>query len=445
MNQTNAPAATDSTPNPGAPITRRGFVLTSAAAAVGVAGGGVLPAVARVGVHLGMSSLKVGVVGCGGRGTGAAANILEAAPETQIWAMADVFAERIASSKSQLAALDPEQATRAEVPAERCFTGFDGYKQLLDLKDVDIVILATPPGFRPVQFEAAVRAGKHVFVEKPVGVDPAGIRRVLAACDEADRRGLSVVAGTQRRHENCYLEAMKRLGAGFIGKITSARVYWNQGGLWMNPRQPEWSDLEWQLRNWLYFTWLSGDHIVEQHVHNLDVANWVLGATPVSCWAMGGRQVRTSPAFGHVFDHFAVEYVYPDGQTVQSYCRQIDGCDGRVEEVFVGTAGTCVLSSGRGEIVGERSWKFGGRNNNPYVQEHADLVRSIREGKPTNEGRAVAHSTLTAIMGRMAAYTGKKVTWEQALNSALDLSRPVGGFGPMPVDAVATPGQTPLI
>jgi predicted dehydrogenase len=444
MNQTNAPAANDPTPSTGAPITRRGFVLTSAAAAVGVAGG-VLPAVARVGVHLGRSSLKVGVVGCGGRGTGAAANILEAAPETQIWAMADVFAERIASSKSQLAALDPEQATRAEVPAERCFTGFDGYRQLLDLKDIDIVILATPPGFRPAQFEAAVRAGKHVFVEKPVGVDPAGIRRVLAACDEADRRGLSIVAGTQRRHENCYLEAMKRLGAGFIGKITSARVYWNQGGLWMNPRQPEWSDLEWQLRNWLYFTWLSGDHIVEQHVHNLDVANWVLGATPAWCWAMGGRQVRTSPAFGHVFDHFAVEYVYPDGQTVQSYCRQIDGCDGRVEEVFVGTAGTCVLGSGRGEIVGERSWKFGGKNNNPYVQEHVDLVRSIREGKPTNEGRAVAHSTLTAIMGRMAAYTGKKVTWEQALNSALDLSRPVDGFGPMPVDAVATPGQTPLI
>ncbi len=422
-------------------LTRRGFVTGATLAAVGAAA---LPAFARVGVHLGAGRLKVGVIGCGGRGTGAAANVLEASRDTEIWALADVFPERIRSCAGGLAGLDSEHASRVSVTEDRCFSGFDGWKQLLEHREIDIVILATPPGFRPAQFEGAVKAGKHIFVEKPVGVDPVGVRRVMAAGEQARAKGLCVVAGTQRRHETCYLEAMKRVKDGQLGRLVSASCYWNQGGLWMNPRQPEWSDTEWQLRNWLYFTWLSGDHIVEQHVHNLDVINWATGSHPTACWAMGGRQVRTSADFGHIFDHFAVEYEYPDGVTMTSFSRQIDGCDGRVEEVLRGTDGVMHTTSGRAEIRGERAWKFTGRNNNPYVQEHVDLIEAIKSGKPINEAQAVAESTMTAVMGRMSAYTGKRVTWDHAMQSTLDLTPPGLGFGPLAIDAVATPGQTPL-
>jgi predicted dehydrogenase len=423
-------------------VSRRGFVVGSTLAAVGAAA---VPALARIGVHLGAGRMKVGVIGCGGRGTGAAANILEASPDVEIWALSDVLPERIASCRSGLAGLDSEYAQRVSVADERCYPGFDGYTKLLAQKEIDLVILATPPGFRPAQFEAAIRAGKHVFVEKPVGVDPVGVRRVLAAGEEAKAKGLCVVAGTQRRHEVCYLEAMKRLGAGMIGRPISASCYWNQGGLWMNPRQPEWSDMEWQLRNWLYFTWLSGDHIVEQHVHNLDVINWATGAHPVSCWAMGGRQSRTSAAYGHIYDHFAVQYEYPGGFNLTSFCRQIDGCDSRVEEVIRGTHGVLVTSSGRAEIRGERPWKSSTKNNNPYVQEHVALVTAIQSGKTINETRNVAESTMTAVMGRMAAYTGKTVTWDHVMQSTLDLTPARMEFGPMPVDAVAMPGKTPLV
>lgn len=423
-------------------VSRRGFVVGASLAAVGAAAA---PAFARIGVHLGAGRMKVGVIGCGGRGTGAAANILEASPDVEIWALSDVLPERVASCRSGLTGLDTEYAQRAAVPEERCYTGFAGYKKLLEHKEIDIVILATPPGFRPAQFEAAVKAGKHIFVEKPVGVDPVGVRRVMAAGEEAKAKGLCVVAGTQRRHETCYLDVMKRLKEGGIGRLVSASCYWNQGGLWMNPRQPEWSDMEWQLRNWLYFTWLSGDHIVEQHVHNLDVINWAAGSHPVSCWAMGGRQSRTSAAYGHIYDHFAVQYEYADGLNMTSFCRQIDGCDSRVEEVIRGTDGMMVSSSGRAEIRGEQAWKFSGRNNNPYVQEHVDLIQAITSGKPINEAQNVAESTMTAVMGRMAAYTGKTVTWEHVMKSPLDLTPAKMEFGPMAVDAVAMPGKTPLV
>ncbi len=433
-------APADTSPITG--LSRRGFVLSSTLAAIGAA---TLPAFARSGVHLGLGRLKVGVIGCGGRGTGAAANILEASPNVEIWALSDVLPERTASCRSGLAGLDTEYASRAQVPEDRCYSGFDGYRKLLEHKEIDIVILASPPGFRPMQVEAAIRAGKHLFIEKPVGVDPVGIRRVMAAGEEAKSRGLCIVAGTQRRHETCYLDAMQRIKDGAIGRIVSARCYWNQGGLWMNPRQPEWSDVEWQLRNWLYFTWLSGDHIVEQHVHNLDVINWAVGTHPTSCWAMGGRQCRTSSAFGHVNDHFAVEYEYPGGQTLHSFSRQIDGCDSRVEEIVHGTDGVMTTSSGRAQISGSNAWKFSGIHNNPYVQEHVALVNAITSGKPINEAQNVAESTMTAVMGRMAAYTGKTVTWDMMMASSLDLMPPSLEFGPMPVHAVAMPGQTPLV
>jgi predicted dehydrogenase len=282
-------------------------------------------------------------------------------------------------------------------------------------------------------------------MEKPVAVDPAGVRSVIESARKAQEKKLCIVTGTQRRHEKSYLEAMNHVREGALGKVVNARCYWNQGGLWMHPRKAEWTDMEWQLRNWLYFAWLSGDHIVEQHVHNLDVVQWVMGANPVRCWGMGGRQVRTDPAYGHVFDHFAIEYEYPGGVTVQSFCRQIEGTTDRVEEVFIGTDGTLTTSPGRGSLTGSKSWKFSGPNPNPYVQEHRDLLAAITGGAYLNEGQRIAESTMVAVMGRMAAYTGKVVTWEQAMNSKLDLSPAKYELGPIPVPPVAVPGKTPLI
>ncbi|MFO0833082.1 MAG: Gfo/Idh/MocA family oxidoreductase [Phycisphaerales bacterium] len=380
--------------------------------------------------------IRVGVIGCGGRGTGAAVNSLQASNDTRIVALADVFPERIEAARKQLQGF----GERGAVDDARCFVGFDAYRKLCAL-DLDYVILATAPHFRPIHLAEAVANGRHVFMEKPCGVDPSGIRSVLASADVADQKKLCIVAGTQRRHESCYLEAMKRVHAGDLGRIVTARCYWNQGGLWMHPRQPEWSDMEWQLRNWLYFTWLSGDHIVEQHVHNLDVINWALRANPVKCTAMGGRQVRTDPAYGHVFDHFCCEYEYPDGVTVISQCRQIDGCAGRVEEVIEGTDGRIVTMPGRAKITGRNAWNFSENDNDPYTAEHADLVQAIQSGTHVNEARNVATSTMTAVMGRMAAYTGKTVTWEQVMKSDLSLAPASYAFGPLPVAPVAMPGK----
>ena len=263
----------------------------------------------------------------------------------------------------------------------------------------------------------------------------------------ADQKKLCVVAGTQRRHEKCYLEAMQRLNDGAIGKIISARVYWNMGSLWMKPPQPDWTEMEWQIRNWLYFTWLSGDHYVEQHVHNLDVANWAMGAHPIKAMGMGGRQVRTDPNYGNVFDHFAVEYEYPDGTYLMSMARQIDGCADRVDEVFHGTRGILHTRTGAANIKSDDNWRFKGENGNPYLGEHIDLFAAIESGTHINEARQVAESTLTAIMGRMSAYTGKEVTWEEALNSQENLG-PANEhyeFGPLAVAPVAVPGKTPLV
>ena len=384
--------------------------------------------------------LRVGVIGCGGRGRGAAHDALEASDRTRIVALADVFTDHLAMAREKLGGL----GERAKVDDSRCYTGFDAYKQLLDSHDLDVVILATPPHFRPMHFEAAIDAGKHVFMEKPVATDPTGIRKVLAAAAAADAKKLCVVAGTQRRHEKCYLEAMKRLKEGAIGKIIAGRVYWNMGTLWMNPPKPEWSEMEWQLRNWLYFTWLSGDHYVEQHVHNLDVANWAIGSTPRRCMGMGGRQVRTDPNFGNIYDHFAVEYEYPDGTYVMSMARQTDNCANRVDERFHCSGGTMHTYPGYASIKGETEWRFKGDDGNPYVDEHTHLYEAIASGQHINEGKQVAESTLTAIMGRMSAYSGQEVKWEDALNSTEDLSPPSYEFGPYPVAAVAMPGKTPL-
>lgn len=437
----NTPANTPQTT-----VTRRELLKSTAALGVLTFAAGLPLASAFGATSRGFSRLKVGVIGCGGRGTGAAINILEAGDDAEIVALADAFPDRLESSLKELNAQEEFKA-RINVTPERTFTGLDAYTRLLST-DVDIVILATPPGFRPVHLAAAIAAGKHVFMEKPVAVCPEGVRSVLDSAAKAKAKNLNIVTGTQRRHEASYLEAMKRiLDGNAIGKVQSASVFWNQGGLWMNKRQPEWSDTEWQLRNWLYFTWLSGDHICEQHVHNLDVAHWVMGTTPISCTGMGGRQVRTSPEYGHVFDHFAVEFEYEGGRSVSSYCRQIDGCAARVEEVIRGSDGHSVTASGRAQIHGKNAWKWAGQQENPYVSEHKSLLAGITgKGPYVNEGERIAHSTLMAIMGRMSAYTGKTVTWKQALESKLNLlPKPDLSMGSMPAGEVAVPGSTPLI
>lgn len=392
----------------------------------------------------GRDELRVGVIGCGGRGTGAAFNTLEAHPSTRIVALADLFADRLSRSRQHLEN-EPDFEGRIDV-GERTFVGFDAYQRLLALGEVDMVILATPPGFRPMHFNAAVNAGKHVFLEKPVAVDPAGVRTVIEAAARAKASNLSVGAGTQRRHETSYLEALRRLHEGEIGDVVSARCSWNQGGLWVHERKPEYTDMEWQCRNWLYFCWLSGDHIVEQHVHNIDVVNWAMGGPPKSAYGMGGRQTRTDEKFGNIFDHFAIELDYGNGRQALSFCRQQDGTQGRVEETIFGTSGTLTTRPGFAQMAGASDWRFTAPNGNPYVQEHVNLIASIRgEATYLNEARRVAESTLTAIMGRMSAYTGKMVTWEQAMSSALDLSPPSYEFGPLPVRPVPVPGRTELI
>jgi len=409
-------------------ITRRRFVTVTASTAAGLA-------LARTPASAGAATIRVGLIGCGGRGTEAAKNCLTSSDGVQLVALGDLFPDHLAKCRESLASV-------ATVDDRHAFTGFDAYQKVLESK-IDLVLLATPPAFRARHLAAAIEAGKHVFMEKPVAVDSTGVRAVMATADLAAQKGLAIVAGTQRRHDAGYRAAIQRIHDGAIGDLVGGQVYWNQGGLWMHPREPAWSDVEWQIRNWLYFTWLSGDHIVEQHVHNIDVANWVFGAHPVKAVGVGGRQSRTDPAFGHIYDHFAVEFEYPGGVRVQSMCRQIKGCAPRVAERFVGTRGT---SDAHAVIEGAVPWTLDPQTpkTNPYVQEHSDLIASIRAGQPLNEGRQVAESTLTAIMGREAAYTGQVVTWDELLGCQQDLVPTDVQFGPMPVPPVAMPGLTTL-
>lgn len=416
---------------------RRNFLKTSTVALAGgvAASLGVVPAVHAAG----SDEIRVGLIGCGSRGTGAAQNVVESSSGVRIVAMGDVFKDHIENSLKNL----EKFGDKIDVPADRQFVGFDAYEKVL-ASDVNYVILATPPGFRPLHLKAAVAAGKNIFSEKPVGVDGPAIRSVLETYEAALSKGLAVGVGTQRRHQTGYLETLKRIHGGAIGKITEARVYWNQGPIWVHPRQDGWSDMEWQLRNWYYFTWLCGDHIVEQHVHNLDVANWAIGSHPLRAVGLGGRQVRTGPEYGNIYDHFAIDYEYDKGVRVASYCRQIPNCENSVSEAVVGTKGFCQVN--KYSISGQSAWKFPGTDNKPYVQEHTDLIASIRAGKPYNELKNVAETTLTAILGRMAAYTGKAVTWDQALNSKEDLMPPkVDWDVTLAVSPVAMPGQTELV
>jgi len=414
--------------------TRREFIRTSTTAVVA----GTLASTVKIpgAFAAGTDEIRVGVIGCGGRGTGAIENVLNAAPGVRLVAMGDLFPDRLTESLENLKKLGDKVA----IPKERQFSGWDAYQKVL-ASDANYVILATPPGFRPIHLQAAISAGKHVFTEKPVAVDAAGYKAVVAAAELAKQKSLGVAAGTQRRHHAAYREAMKRLHDGAIGDVVGIRAYWNQGGLWNKPRQQSWTDMEYQLRNWLYYTWLSGDHMVEQHVHNIDVGNWGMSGIPVRAFGVGGRQARTAPEYGHIYDHFALEFEYPSGVRMQSMCRQIPGTPGLVAEAFVGTKGTMDTQDGRRyEISGPNAWKWSGEYTNPYQQEHTDLIESIRAGSPINELKQVADTTLTAICGREAAYTGKVVTFEQYLASDQNLSPAKLEFGPIPTPPVAVPG-----
>ena len=414
------PARSDS------PVARRDFLKGSTAAIVG----GALAAnlsIARSAHAAGDDEIKIALIGCGGRGTGAANQALRTAGKVKLIAMADAFEDRVEGSYSQLEKQGGIK-DRIDVPKERRFVGFDAYQKALEAGP-DLVILATPPGFRPIHFEAAVKAGKHVFMEKPVATDAPGVRQVLAAAEEAKKKNLGVGVGLQRRHQAQYIEAIKRLQDGAIGDIVATRVYWNGSTPWVHSREElaskyghSLTEMEYQLRNWYYFTWICGDHIVEQHIHNMDVSNWLKNAYPVKANGMGGCQVRKGKDYGETFDHHAVEFEYADGSRMFSQCRHIPGCWNSVSEYAIGTKGTADISGAKIAPTGGEAWRYRGERPDPYQVEHDDLFASIRAGNPFNEGEAGAKSTMTAILGRMCTYSGKELSWDEALASNISLA-----------------------
>jgi myo-inositol 2-dehydrogenase / D-chiro-inositol 1-dehydrogenase len=437
-------------------VTRRQFLYGSAGLSAAVMTSGTF-------AHPGGSDvIGIGVIGCGSRGIGAAKNCVQSSPNIKVVALGDVFADKVedclerlksndTAEKTEWSASEPwRDADKVQATRDDCFTGFDAYKQVISHPGVDLVLLTATPHFRPAHLKAAVEAGKHVFMEKPVAVDPVGVRSIIASSEQAAQKGLAIVAGTQRRHQASYIELMKRIHRGDIGELTAAQCYWNQGWVrqwgFYNPRQRGWSDMEWQLRNWYYFTWLSGDHYVEQHMHNIDVINWAMGSPPVRAMGMGGREVRVEPEFGNIFDHFAVEFEYPNGARVLSMARQIQGCAEIIGERIAGSRGVVQFEGSVARILGENAYSYEGPSPNPYEQEHADLIAGIRSGKPLNEGETVAESTLTAIMGRMSAYTGRALTYRWVLNSSrLDLTPPSYELGELGVAPIPVPGHTPLV
>ena len=427
MSDTSRSAATQSRSNTAAKA-------AAATAALGIARG----------AHAAGSDLvRIALIGCGGRGTGAAIDCLKGAPGVEVVALGDLVADRVETS---LARLTKEFPDRVKVPPERQFTGFDNYQKVCACQDVNLIITAAPPGFRPIHVKAAIDAGKHVFMEKPVAVDPLGVRSIIATSEVAKQKKLAIVAGTQRRHQKRYLELMKRIHDGQIGEIVAAQCYWNQGDLWVKERTATMSEMEWQCRNWLYFSWLSGDHIVEQHVHNIDVVNWVMGAMPKNVMGMGGRQVRVGPQFGNIFDHFAVRYEYESGLTMYAMATQQRGISTRVGNVIHGTKGTARVDRATASIKGEKPWTFDGEGSSGDLAMHAALVRAIRERKPINEGVRLAEATMTGVMGRMSAYTGRALKWDWVMQaSKLDLRPSRYEMGPLPVEPVAMPGRTPLV
>jgi myo-inositol 2-dehydrogenase/D-chiro-inositol 1-dehydrogenase len=414
-------------------VTRRDFVKTGSLTTAGLMAG--VPLVHARGQE---QTIKIGLVGCGGRGTGAAENCLNAAPNVQITALGDVFDDKIKGSKRTLS-----KHPGYKVSDENSFSGMDAYKKVVD-SGVDLVLLATPPGFRAMHFAYAIEKGVHAFVEKPVAVDPVGVRTFIELGRKAKEKKLACVAGTQYRHQASFIETIKRIHDGAIGEIVSGRAVYNTGTLWSRGRKEEWSDFEWQLRMWIYYDWLSGDQPVEQHIHTIDVTDWAMGARPERAVATGGRQVRVEEQFGNVYDHFTIDYEYPGGKHVMSMCRQMANTANHVGCYISGTKGEAdIYKATIKDYAGKELWKYGGEISiaKAYVQEHTDLVNSIRAGNPLNEAEQVALSTLTAILGREAAYTGKVIEQKDMLASDLDLSPPRYEFGPNPVRPVPMPGR----
>ncbi len=403
-------------------FTRRDFLKTTSTVAIGGAFAGTFPGKAFARND---DTLKLALVGCGGRGSGAAGQALSTSGNVKLVAVADAFEDRL---QAGLGNLKNSYKDKVDVAPEHQFIGFDGYKQAIALADV--VILATPPGFRPIHFEEAVKQGKNIFMEKPVAIDATGVRRVLAAAEEAKKKNLKIGVGLQRRHQKGYLETLQRIQDGAIGDVVAMRCYWNGSTPWVRTRADEeqkakrkLTEMEYQMRNWYYFNWLCGDHINEQHIHNLDVINWIKNGHPVRAQGLGGCEVRKGPDYGEIFDHHFVEFEYEDGSRLSSECRHIDKCWNKVSEHAVGTKGLVDLDSGgRWSIKGANPWKFDNENQrDPYQQEHDDLFAAIREDKPYNEAERGAISTMTAIFGRMATYSGKMLEWDEAINSKIDL------------------------
>ncbi|NQU23869.1 MAG: Gfo/Idh/MocA family oxidoreductase [Candidatus Nealsonbacteria bacterium] len=422
---------------------RRDFLATSAAALT--AGVAIHTASRAIGGPVaGSDLLRVGLIGCGGRGTGAASQALAADENVKLVAMADMFDDRLQTSLKGLRKRE-EIAAKIDVPEDRQFTGFDGYQRLIE-SGVDVVLLATPPQFRPLHLKAAVDAGLHVFAEKPVAVDAPGVRSVLATCKEAKAKGVSIVSGLCLRYGYGFQALIKRIHDGEIGRVHTLLANDYRGTIWLRERQPDWTDMHWQMRNWYYFTWLSGDFNVEQHVHFLDVCAWAMNNRyPVRAVGMGGRQQRTGAEYGNIFDHHSVVYEYEDGAKLFSNTRQMRGCKNDMSAHVVGSKGRASFRERRGGMTttGEGGdWVYRGEENNIYQTEHDEMFAAIRAGKPINNGRYMAHSTLLAIMGRMATYTGREITWEQALNSKEDLTPPEYAWGPLPVRPISVPGVT---
>ncbi len=387
--------------------------------------------------------LRIGLIGCGGRGTSAVRQALEADSRVKLVAMGDMFDERLQSSLKSLKVIK-EIAEKIDVPSDQQFVGFDAYRGVL-ATDVDVVLLTTPPHFRPIHLKAAIDAGKHVFAEKPVAVDAPGVRSVLETCAEAKRKNLSVVSGLCIRYDAGFRETVQRLHDGAIGDIHTFIANDYRGPIWVKPRKDDWTDMHWQMHNWYYFTWLSGDFNVEQHVHYLDVGAWVMGGYPVKAIGMGGRQVRTEPMYGNIYDHHSVTYEYENGARLFSNCRQQRGCKTDMGSVALGSKGRAIVSESKLEITSESTWQFNGDVKDMYQVEHDELFAGIRAGKPVNNGEYMAKSTMLAIMGRMATYTGQEITWEQAMNSTQDLSPSKYEWGDAPEVEIARPGITKFV
>lgn len=395
-------------------------------------------------VHTGVDeTLRIGLIGCGGRGTGAAIDALAADADAKLVAVGDVFEDRARQCLGDLRK-QADFADRVVVDEEHLFSGFDNYRHVID--SCDVVLLTTPPHFRPLHLEYAVQQGKHAFVEKPVAVDAPGVRSVMESCRKAQEQSLSVVSGLCWRYDLGVRETMRRiLEEQAIGEIVAIESSYNANTLWHRGDDPNWSRMEYQLRNWLYYTWLSGDHILEQAVHSIDKSAWLLGdIQPESAMALGGRQQRTDPKYGHIYDHFTVFYRYPTGQNVYFTCRQQDNTSTHVDELVLGTEGQAEILRNKISPQEGKTWRYRGPKPSMYRVEHEQLFQSIRSGQPINNGHYMCNSTMIGVMGRMAAYSGKTLTWEDCINSQQRLGPTEYTWSDLPEPPVAIPGMSEL-